>query len=689
MPLGAARLTLLAFQPTVSVVAEVIRRKVGVIATADVRVETDQSKFGGSSAYFPGTNGMLEISSAGNPSGTGDFTLEFWVRLSDQNRFNALYDARTGNPDNAILLYYDNRGATTILNCTIAGSTIVEDTTTGIADNTWTHIAVSRSGSSVYLFMDGTLVDTGTNSTDLDVQPGYIGLTSFNSGNDYLGYIDEFRTSSVARYTSGFTPSTTPFVNDDDTLLLMHMDGTDASTYFDDDNGVGRSAVGVVAIGNAQIDTAQYKFGGSSALFDGTGDYLKHEGGTNGSFYQISGSWTVECWFNPVTDTGDNTVGLVIVGSHPSTPNTGGGILYRNFDNKLQCSWYAYNGSDPVQQFFFFGGATITNNTWNHLAMVYDADASTWSVYLNGTRETNQSVTYSGVKLGDNGLVTIGGIGAALPLTGNIDEVRISNTARYTGASVTAPTAPFVNDADTLLLLHMDGTDASTLFLDDNGATRSRVGVSALGNAQIDTAQSYFGGASALFDGTTDYLSIDSTALSSSAFTIELWARITTKGVMSMITGYDGASIQFGMYLDSNVNLGLLTYINATATVLDSLNGGLGYSAINTGQWYHIALVKDGTSWKWFVDGSLMESATATVDWSGADRIYVGAQAAGAASWNGHIDEVRISNTARYTAAFTPSTEPFQNDANTTLLLHMDGTDASTDFVDDNGKESA
>lgn len=48
------------------------------------------------------------------------------------------------------------------------------------------------------------------------------------------------------------------------------------------------------------------------------------------------------------------------------------------------------------------------------------------------------------------------------------------------------------------------------------------------------------------------------------------------------------------------------------------------------------------------------------------------------------MDEFRISNTARYTTTFTPQTTPFQNDANTLLLLHMDGTDGSTVFFDDN-----
>jgi endonuclease YncB( thermonuclease family) len=51
---------------------------------------------------------------------------------------------------------------------------------------------------------------------------------------------------------------------------------------------------------------------------------------------------------------------------------------------------------------------------------------------------------------------------------------------------------------------------------------------------------------------------------------------------------------------------------------------------------------------------------------------------------DGYIDEIRISNTARYTANFTPSTVAFVNDGDTLLLIHADGADASTTFIDDN-----
>ena len=64
--------------------------------------------------------------------------------------------------------------------------------------------------------------------------------TSTTSQVSWLdGYIDEFRISTVARYTNGssITVPTTPFVNDSDTYCLLHMDGTDGSTTILDDNG--------------------------------------------------------------------------------------------------------------------------------------------------------------------------------------------------------------------------------------------------------------------------------------------------------------------------------------------------------------------------------------------------------------------------------------------------------------------
>ena len=82
-----------------------------------------------------------------------------------------------------------------------------------------------------------------------------------------------------------------------------------------------------------------------------------------------------------------------------------------------------------------------------------------------------------------------------------------------------------VPDVNTLLLLHCNGADTSTTFID---SSRSHKTVTPNGNSQIDTAQSKFGGASSLFDGTGDYLSVPDSEdwnFGTGSFTFDFWVR--------------------------------------------------------------------------------------------------------------------------------------------------------------------
>lgn len=75
-------------------------------------------------------------------------------------------------------------------------------------------------------------------------------------------------------------------------VALLHMNGSDASTTFTDQRGHTFTAAG-----NAQIDTAQSKFGGASGLFDASGDYISTPDSDEWSFG--SGDFTIECWYRP------------------------------------------------------------------------------------------------------------------------------------------------------------------------------------------------------------------------------------------------------------------------------------------------------------------------------------------------------------------------------------------------------
>jgi hypothetical protein len=74
--------------------------------------------------------------------------------------------------------------------------------------------------------------------------------------------------------------------------LLLHMDGSNGSTTFPDSSSNGLT---VTRYGNAQISTAQSKFGGASAYFDGAGDYLELPN-PNTAIGAVAGDFTIECW---------------------------------------------------------------------------------------------------------------------------------------------------------------------------------------------------------------------------------------------------------------------------------------------------------------------------------------------------------------------------------------------------------
>jgi len=214
--------------------------------------------------------------------------------------------------------------------------------------------------------------------------------------------------------------------------------------------------------------------------------------------------------------------------------------------------------------------------------------------------------------------------------------------------------------------------------------------VTAGGNAQIDTAQSKFGGASGLFDGTGDYLTTpdsDDWNFGTGAFTIDIWVRFA-----ALPASGTGVTI-FIQYADMS-NYHIIYVWNAGGTYYwywQVLQGGSWLVSIGktttlaANTWYHMAFVRSGNSWYIFQGGSQLGTTDTDSD-SVPDYVgpvYIG-QVAGQQYLNGWLDEFRVSKgVARWTSSFSPPTSAYTADSPTVLLLHMDGTDGSTTFTDD------
>lgn len=209
--------------------------------------------------------------------------------------------------------------------------------------------------------------------------------------------------------------------------------------------------------------------------------------------------------------------------------------------------------------------------------------------------------------------------------------------------------------ASRVALLHFDGTDGSTTFTDEKlGGTWTGAG-----NAQIDTAQSRYGGASLLLDGTGDWISTADTAawaFGSGDFFIEAWIRISnTTGVKTIISqwGTNTADRAWTFY----VNGSTLTLAMHPGPVLASANG----IAANT--WYSVAAGRIGSTIYVWLNGT--RSGTTGNYGAGAlpnpsSVIRIGADSNGSSPYAGHIDELRVSALAGPSGNYTPS-GPFSN----------------------------
>lgn len=172
----------------------------------DAKVSTAQYKYGTGSMYFDGNGDYLQVRNA-SPLfnfGTGDFTVEFWMYPVASTGDNGMYDSRAVdlNTTGFTISLTDAQKIQIYSNA----QHILGNTTLSL--NTWTHIAVTRSGTSLRLFVNGVVDGNVSNSqsfTDTNITIG----KGIWSGSEFEGYLDDFRvTKGYARYTSTFSPPT-------------------------------------------------------------------------------------------------------------------------------------------------------------------------------------------------------------------------------------------------------------------------------------------------------------------------------------------------------------------------------------------------------------------------------------------------------------------------------------------------
>lgn len=177
-----------------------------VVTQSNARVSST-SKYGSGSILHDGTNAtFLDIvNNEGFNFGTGNFTVEAWVYVATANSGQSAIIGRWGTSPGTVtdwLLFIDNLGRPAF----IIGSTQI--TGTALSTGSWHHIAATRSGNTLNLWVNGVSVATTTTSASVTVGARNVRTSRWDSGVSFLnGYLDDIRvTKGDARYTTAFTP---------------------------------------------------------------------------------------------------------------------------------------------------------------------------------------------------------------------------------------------------------------------------------------------------------------------------------------------------------------------------------------------------------------------------------------------------------------------------------------------------
>jgi hypothetical protein len=409
--------------------------------------------------------------------------------------------------------------------------------------------------------------------------------------------------------------------------------------------------------GNTVVNRSIFKYGGGSAYFDGSGDCVSLNGDT--AFAFGTGDFTIEFWAY-VSDWSSRN----IYESRGLGEQNNRATIY-----VISNTFIFYNAGNQITS------NSKRSNQWYHVAVC--RASGTTRMFIDGVQEGGNYTDSTNYGIGINrpliaAYEEVRGDGY---FNGYIDDLRVTKgVARYT-SNFTPPTAQLPNNSaedphynNVSLLLNFNPiVDSST-----NNFTPTEVG-----HTKVDLQVKKYGNGAGYFDGTGDYLTFpanDAFNFGTGSFTVEAWIYLNSIPIdFFIISGNSNGAFFFGFRGGSGNNKigwgrSQLAWDYEVA------------SGVTTAVWYHVAVVRSGTQMMLFVNGNQV-GTTQTNSTSydlGAGNVSVGAQN-NLYFLNGYIDDLRVTKgVARYGTFIPPQQEFPDNEAGTSLLLHLNSNFADS-----------
>jgi len=602
---------------------------------------------GGYSTSFSRSNSSnLEIASM--PAiGSGDCSIEFWCKI-DSQAWNGIISRGAYNSSGTFSL--SSRSGDTELTLIWSG-TIYTTSGANIDVDQWKWVQIIRSSGTVTIYVNGSSVGSWSNSSNVSSTSNYI-IGRVDSSDYFGGCLRDLRISTNAQ--SALNRSEKLATDSNTTFLSCHLPYLSYSTSSVASNSYSSISGTIKTAPLSPYDNEEYSVTdhGGSVYFDGTDDYLRV--GSNkdilNGLINNDNLMTIESWVYPTISRSG-----ALSYTSPSILSIGNTYLSIGLES-LTPFFYWWTGSGNK----ISSSNAVTLNAWSHIAVVLDANSGTNNIkiYINGTLDgqgTFSGISWASGAEGDQ--VKIGNGNSANTdayFQGYIQDFRITvGSANYT-SNFTPTTAPLSSSG---AALHIKGTDASIIDK-SQGANLELV------NTTGSTTQVKFANTKSIYTGGNSSATIRLDASNKlydlsygeGDFTVEGWFYTTDNtNNPKLYIDISSASAYWQLY-----------YISGSGITLRANNTGI-YS-IETGNsftentWHHIALCRSGSNYKVFHNGTEIINVNSTHQiGSNSTKTIGGTDISTGNNLRGYIQDFRITKgLARYTASFTPPTEPLK-----------------------------
>ena len=392
-----------------------------VYPNGNAKLSTAIKKYSTASLALDGVGDFLNIASTPDFAfDTGDFCAEAWIYNTNQPAANqVIFDFRSANPQEVPTVYIN----TTTNTLRFSSSELFHiDSGSAIPLNTWTHIALARSGTSTKMFINGSQVGSTYTDTNSYIQgPLTIGAR-FDGTTPFFGYLDDVRISKgVARYTTTFVAPTGQLTGDINTVLLLNFNGNNNSTTFID-NGITFQDIRNITTGGTAnvINFANYADFGAEIRAIGSaniyGNYGAYGDGAGVIGYLISQNFAY-------------------IGAGKLTNNDPNDRIAANEVVELNNAHFYYTSVDNEGN-FSVGDSFYVNQKTGEVLFSNQAltiTSATGVIFTDGTHTTtitSTDITTGNIRIHDNNIDSVTG---DVIVTAASGAINLQNTTNVTG----------------------------------------------------------------------------------------------------------------------------------------------------------------------------------------------------------------------------------------------------------------